>query len=184
MDQVMKNALRIPALLLAFFVSLTAHAQSTERLDRDATAALNALYAAAPGANALAARAKAVLVFPDVKKAAFLVGVQSGEGVLFEDGKITGHYSIGGVQAGLEAGAASYNYALFFMSDTALRGLLERRDGFDIGFDPNIVFVSVGATKEATAATAQADVYGYVFGEQGLMGGLSLQGVKITRLDR
>jgi lipid-binding SYLF domain-containing protein len=184
MDQVMKNALRIPALLLAFFVSLTVHAQSTQQLDRDARAALNALFAASPGANALAARAKGVLVFPGVKKAAFVVGVQSGEGVLFKDGKVAGHYGIGGVQAGLEAGAASYNYALFFMSDAALQSLLDRRDGFDIGFDPNIVLVSVGATKEATAATAQGDVYGFVFGEQGLMGGLSLQGVKITRLDR
>jgi lipid-binding SYLF domain-containing protein len=181
----MKTAVRIQALLFGLLLSVSALAQSTtEKLDRDAQAALNQLYAAAPGAKALGEQAKAVLVFADVKKAAFLVGVQSGEGALFKDGKVAGHYSIGGVQGGLEAGAASYNYALFFMSDQALQSLLDGRNGFDIGFDPNIVLVNVGATKEATAATARADIYGYVFGEKGLIGGISLQGVKITQLDR
>jgi len=182
----MKTAVRIQALLFGLLLSVSALAQTTtqEKLDRNAQAALDALYVSSPGAKALAEQAKAVLVFPDVKKAAFIVGVQSGEGVLIKGGKVAGHYSIGGVQGGLEAGAASYNYALFFMSDAALQGLLDRRDGFDIGFDPNIVLVNVGASKQATAATAQADVYGYVFGEQGLIGGVSLQGVKITRLDR
>ena len=180
----MKNAVRIQALLFGLLVSVSALAQTaTDKLDRNARTALDSLYASAPGAQALGERARAVLVFPDVKKAAFLLGVQSGEGVLFQDGKVAGHFSIGGIQGGLEAGAASYNYALFFLSDDALQSLLSRRDGFDIGVAPNVVLVNVGATKEATAATARADIYGYVFGERGLIGGVSLQGVKITRVD-
>ena len=180
----MKTAVRIQGLLFGLLLSVSALAQSTQNnLDREARTALDKLYASAPGAQAIGERAKAVLVFPDVKKAAFLVGVQSGVGVLFKDGKVAGHFNLGGIQGGLEAGAASYNYALFFLSDDALQSLLNRRDGFDIGFEPNIVFVNVGATKEATAANARADIYGYVFGEQGLMGGVSLQGVKITQVD-
>jgi lipid-binding SYLF domain-containing protein len=178
----MKTAVRIQALLFGLLLSVSALAQ-TDKLDRNARTALDSLYASAPGAQALGERARAVLVFPDVKKAAFLLGVQSGEGVLFQDGKVAGHFSIGGIQGGLEAGAASYNYALFFLSDDALQSLLSRRDGFDIGVAPNVVLVNVGATKEATAATARADIYGYVFGEKGLIGGVSLQGVKITRVD-
>jgi lipid-binding SYLF domain-containing protein len=180
----MKTAVRIQALLVGLLLSVSALAQtSNEKLDRSARAALDSLYASAPGAQALGDRAKAVLVFPDVKKAAFVVGVQSGEGVLLKDGKVAGHFSIGGIQGGLEAGAASYNYALFFLSDETLQSLLSRRDGFDIGFDPSIVFVNVGASKEATAATANADIYGYVFGQKGLIGGVSLEGVKITKTD-
>ena len=179
----MKNALHIPVVLFAFLISLAAHAQSTPQLDRQATAALNDLYASSPAAKALGARAKGVLVFPDVRKAAFIVGAQSGEGTMFQAGKVVGHYSIGDAAAGLEAGAESYSYALFFMSDAALAGLRDSR-GFDVGLDPNIVFVNVGAAKEVSAATVQPDIYGYVFGATGLMGGVSLQGVKITQLDR
>jgi lipid-binding SYLF domain-containing protein len=180
----MKTAVRIQALLVGLLLSVSALAQtSNEKLDRSARAALDSLYASAPGARALGDQAKAVLVFPDVTKAAFVVGVQSGEGVLLKDGKVAGHFSIGGIQGGLEAGAAKYNYALFFLSDDALQSLLSRRDGFDIGFDPSIVFVNVGASKEATAATAKADIYGYVFGQKGLIGGVSLEGVKITKTD-
>jgi len=180
----MKTAVRIQALLVGLLLSVSALAQTpTEKLDSSARAALDQLYASAPGARALGEQAKAVLVFPDVTKAAFVLGVQSGEGVLLSDGKVAGHYSIGGIQAGLEAGAATYNYALFFLSDQAVQSLLNRRDGFDIGFDPNIVFVNVGASKEATAATAKADVYGYVFGQKGLIGGVSLEGVKISKVD-
>jgi len=56
--------------------------------------------------------------------------------------------------------------------------------GFEIGSDPNIVIVDAGAAKEISTSTAQADIYGYVFNQKGLMGGIALQGSKITRVDR
>ena len=86
-----------------------------------------------PATKALGEKAKAVLVFPSVYKAALLVGGQGGNGAMFQDGRIVGHYNIGGVAVGLEGGAQTYSYAVFLMSDEAVerlkspRGLRDRR---------------------------------------------------------
>jgi len=159
-----------------------AQAAPTDSLDQDARAALNTLYAKSPAAKALGEKAKGVLVFPNIDRLAVLVGVQSGKGAMLANGKVVGHYRIDGVIAGLEAGGQSYAYAMFFMSDTALKNL-QSTHGFEIGADPNIVFVNVGAAKEISTSTTQADVYGYIFDQKGLMGGVAVQGLKITRLD-
>jgi lipid-binding SYLF domain-containing protein len=65
------------------------------------------------------------------------------------------------------------------MSDAALRQL-DRSRGSEIGTDPNIVVVDAGAAKELSTTTLQADVFSYVFGQKGLMGGIALQGLKIS----
>ncbi len=145
-------------------IPLIARAQATDgELERDAAAALNALYASAPAARVLSATAKGVLVFPDVRTSSLVEGAQAGDGVMFTDGKIAGYYSIGGLEADMEAGAQSYSYALFFMSDVALERVNDP-DGLDIGGDPNIVIFDV----------AQAL----------MIGGASLRGQTITQLDR
>jgi lipid-binding SYLF domain-containing protein len=179
MEQAMYNALRISAVFLSFLAAAAlvearaAQAASAKDIDQEATAALNALYAKSPGARALGEKAKAVIVFPSVYKAALIVGGQGG--------KIVGHYNIAGVVAGVEAGAQAYSYALFFMSDAALERLHTAK-GFEIGLDPNVVVVNAGAGANLSTTTAHRDVYGYVYGTSGLMGGVSLQGLKITRL--
>jgi lipid-binding SYLF domain-containing protein len=177
-----KQLLKIRTFILIFLTSIgIAQAAPEKAPDEDARAALNALYESSPAAKALGEKAKGILVFPDIRKAAFIVGAQSGHGVMFANGKVTGHYRADGVLAGLEAGAQSFAYVMFFMSDNALRNLRSTK-GFEIGADPNIVIVDAAAAKEISTTTTQADVYGYVFNQKGLMGGIALQGLKITRV--
>ncbi len=159
-----------------------AGAAAAQSLDKSAATALDALYKTSPAAKALGEKAKGILVFPDIKKAAVLVGGQTGKGVMFADGKAVAHYRADGVLVGLEAGAQSFAYALFFLSDKALQSLHESK-GFELGTDPNIVLVDGGAAKNISTTTTQADVYGYVFGQKGIMGGIAVQGLKITQLD-
>jgi lipid-binding SYLF domain-containing protein len=170
-------------LLLAAVSFGAAHAAPAKGIDEEATVALNALYAQAPGAKALGEKAKAVLVFPSVYKAALLVGGQGGNGAMFQDGRIVGHYNIGGAAVGFEGGAQIYSYALFLMSDEAVERLNARK-GFELGVDPNIVVVDAAAGTNISTTTGQRDVYGYVYNASGLMGGVSLQGLKITRLSK
>jgi lipid-binding SYLF domain-containing protein len=180
----MKQLLKIHTLILMLLASIgIAHAAPVEPLDQDARAALSALYDSSPGAKALGDKAKGVLVFPHVHKAAIVLGGQSGEGAMFANGDIVGHYSVNGVLAGLEIGAQKFAYAMFFMSDAALHDL-RSSNGFEIGADPNIVVVDAGAAKEISTSTTRADIYAYVFNQKGLMGGIALQGLTITSLDR
>ncbi len=178
----MKQLLKVHTFILIFLTGIgIAHAAPEKALDQDARAALNALYESSPAARALGEKAKGILVFPDIRKAAFILGAQSGHGVMFANGKVTGHYRADGVLAGLEAGAQSFAYVMFFMSDKALQNLRSTK-GFEIGTDPNIVIVDAGAAKEISTSTTQADVYGYVFNQKGLMGGIALKGLKITKV--
>ena len=184
----MFNVLRKPAYFLFLLASLalgarTVHAESTVDLDKNATAALKALYAQSPATKALGDKAKAVIVFPSVFKAALLVGGQGGNGSMFQGGKIVGHYNIAGVIAGLEGGAQTHSYAVFFMSDAALARLNDVK-GFELGVDPNIVVLNAAAGANVSTTTAQHDVYAYVYDGSGLMGGVSLQGLKITKLSK
>ena len=70
-----------------------------------------------PAAKALGAKAKAVLVFPNVTKAGLGIGGQYGEGALIQGGKVVGYYNTAGASIGLQAGAQQYGYAMFFMND-------------------------------------------------------------------
>ncbi len=70
-------------IVLGFALSVMAFAQlapSASEIDRSVTTALRELYSHNEAAKALGAKAKAVLVFPDIKKAAFIVGAQYGYG--------------------------------------------------------------------------------------------------------
>ena len=150
-------------------------------LSRDSRAAMNRLLAQSPAAKSLSERAGAVLVFPNIRKAGFVVGGQYGEGTLFKGGKPVAYYSTTGLSYGLQAGAQKFGYALFFMNDKAL-AQLDKADGFEVGVGPSVVVVDQGMAKNATTTTMQDDIYAFVFGQKGLMAGVGLQGNKIKRI--
>ena len=165
---------------LAAFALGPARAASTEQ---DAQAALQKLYSTAPGAKSLSATAKGILVFPDVTKAGLIIGGQGGDGVLFEGGKATGRYRTGAASVGLQAGVQSYGYALFFMTDEDLN-YLKTSSGWSLGTGPNIVIADAGAAKDASTLTGRKGVYGFIFGQKGLMAGMGLVGQKISKIDK
>ena len=152
-------------------------------LEQDSRAALKSLTDSQPGANALSAKARGILVFPNVVKAGFVLGAQSGDGVMLVNNKVSGYYNTAAVSVGLQAGAQSYGYALFFMSDKVMTDFRNSKN-FQIGVGPSIVFIDAGAAKDLNTLTAKADVYGIIFDQKGLMAGAGLAGSKITRLNR
>ena len=69
------------------------------------------------------------------------------------------------------------------MTDAALDQLDATR-GFEIGAGPSLVVVDKGVGKSITSNTITSDVYAFIFDQKGLMGGLGIQGSKITRIDK
>lgn len=163
--------------------SRPALAASARAIDRDVEAALQRLYDQEPGAQALAAQAKGILVFPSVVKGGFMVGGQYGEGALRQGGKTAGYYSTVAASYGLQVGLQVFGYALFFMTDSALT-YLEQSEGWEIGSGPSLVIVDTGMARALTTTTLQQDVYAFFFSQKGLMAGLGLQGSKITQIER
>ncbi|MCU0574139.1 MAG: lipid-binding SYLF domain-containing protein [Syntrophobacteraceae bacterium] len=178
--------LALLALLLAGTMLINPHpvlGASAAEIDRAARSALQQLYAQSPSAKALGQKARAVLVFPSIVKGGFIVGGQYGEGVLVTRGKTAGYYSTIQASYGLQAGLQKYGYALFLMSDSAI-DYINRTDGWELGTGPSIVIVDVGKAASMSTTTLHSDIYAFFFGQKGLMGGLGLQGTKISRISK
>ncbi len=127
-------------------------------------------------------KAKAVLVFPSILKAGFIIGGQGGNGALIENGKTVAYYNIAAASYGLQAGVQEFGYAMFLMTDSA-RKYIDKSDGWEIGVGPSVVVVDAGAAKSLTTTTAKDDVYAFIFSQKGLMAGIGIQGSKITRIN-
>lgn len=152
------------------------------QIARDAKAALSSLYAQNPGARALGRNAKGVLVFPSVVKGGFIIGAQGGNGAMIRDtGKVSGFYQTAAASYGLQAGVQEFGYALFLMDDQAFREL-NRSGGWEVGGSPSLVIVDKGMATSFTTTTISHGTYAFFFNQRGLMGGLGLQGSKITRI--
>ncbi len=158
-----------------------AYAEAPEELNRQADEALRMLTSSNQAAARIARDARAVLIFPKIIKAGFIFGAGYGEGVLRVGQSVDGYYNSVTGSWGLQAGAQSYGYAMFFMSDKALQYLRDTR-GWEIGTGPTVVIVDQGAEKNLTSTTYKDDVYAYVFDQKGLMLGIDIKGTKISRL--
>jgi lipid-binding SYLF domain-containing protein len=64
---------------------------------------------------------------------------------------------------------------MLLMSDSAV-AYLDKMYGWEIGVGPSVVIVTEGMGRTLTTTTAKDDVYGFIFGQKGLMAGLGLQG--------
>jgi len=176
-------------LLVVAFVASThispnpAMGATAAEINRDAKIALEKLYAKSPQAKALGEKAKGVLVFPGITKGGFMVGGQFGEGALLKGGKTAGYYNTVQVSYGLQAGIQTYGYALFLMTDSAIKWI-DKSDGWEIGTGPSIVVMDTGAASSATTTTVQSEIYAFFFDQKGLMGGIGLQGTKITKIKK
>ena len=61
---------------------------------------------------------------------------------------------------------------------------LKRSDGWEIGVGPTVVVVDEGVAKNLSSTTLKDDAYAFIFDQQGLMAGLSLEGTKVSRIQR
>jgi lipid-binding SYLF domain-containing protein len=157
-------------------------AASASAIDRDARAALAKLYQSTPGAKALADKAVAVLVFPSIVKGGFIIAGQFGDGALRKKGRTVAYYRSLAASYGFQAGAQAFGYVLFFMDDASLR-YLDNSDGWELGTGPSLVVLDAGFGKNLSTTTLQKGVYAFIFDQKGLMGGVGIQGSKITKIN-
>jgi lipid-binding SYLF domain-containing protein len=159
----------------------TANADTTVDLDSRSQQALQNLYASHPSAEAISHKAKAILIFPNIVKAGLVFGGSYGEGELLKGTKTDGYYNSVGGSWGLQAGAQSYGYAVFLMTDKAV-SYVHQTHGWELGVGPTIVVVDEGVAKNLSTSTLKKDAYAFIFNQQGLMAGVSIEGTKISKI--
>lgn len=160
-----------------------AYAATAEDLNKDADQALKTLYRTNPVAQAISKQAHAVLVFPKIIKAGLVFGGSYGEGVLKQGPKIVDYYNSVSASWGLQAGAQSFGYVVFLMNNKAEQ-YINKSEGWEIGVGPTVVVVNEGVAKNLSTSTLKDDAYAFVFDQEGLMAGVSIEGTKISKIKR
>ncbi len=127
-------------------------------------------------------KAAGVLVFPRVTKGGVGVGGEFGEGALQVNGKTVGYYSVGAASVGLTLGLAKHSEIIMFMTQDSLDKFTSSK-GWAIGADAGVTVVSGGANGSYDTQTQQKPILAFVFGEKGLIGDLSLEGSKISKIN-
>jgi len=158
-------------------------ASTADDLNRDANNALQMLYRTNAAAMQLSKTAKAVLVFPNIVKAGLVFGGSYGEGVMEKDRKVVGYYNSFSASWGLQAGAQSYGYVVFLTNDKAVN-YVARTEGWEIGVGPTVVLVDKGVAKNLSTSTLKSDAYAFIFDQEGLMAGVSIEGTKISHITK
>jgi lipid-binding SYLF domain-containing protein len=173
------------AVIMAGFIasvpSLSLAATKTQ-IDRSVAQSLTTLYKNTPGAKALGDKAVGVLVFPSIVKGGFIIAGQFGDGALRKNGKSVAYYRSLAASYGFQAGAQAFGYVLFFMDDHSLQ-YLDNTAGFELGTGPSLVVLDTGFGKNLSTTTLQKGIYAFIFDQKGLMGGMGIQGTKITRIN-
>jgi len=155
---------------------------SGSEIERASRRALSHLHRTNPRARELTRTAEGVLVFPEIMKGGLMFGGMGGNGAfLWPDSSVGGFYQTAGISYGLQAGLQKYAYALFLMDKRAVQEFT-RSEGWEIGSDPNVVVVDMGKAASLSTSTMKKGTYAFFFNQKGLMGGVTLQGVKITRI--
>jgi lipid-binding SYLF domain-containing protein len=183
-------AIRMKGILLLLGVTISmalgaaaVRADSKDHIDGKSQEALATLREYSPDAGPLLDEAAGVLVFPDVVKMGFGVGGQYGEGVLLIDDKPAAYYATAGASFGLQLGAQFKAEVILFMTEDALVKFRSSQ-GWEVGVDGSVAVVDTGAGGEIDSRTANQPVVAFIFSNKGLMGSLTLEGGKITRIAR
>ena len=169
--------------ILSSSILNSAYAATAEDLQKESDSALQQLLKTNPLAADFSKQAKAVLVFPNIIKAGMVFGGSYGEGVLIKGSKVADFYNSVTGSWGLQAGAQSYGYVVFLMNDKAVN-YVESTHGWEIGVGPTVVVVTEGVAKNLSSSTMKKDAYAFIFDQQGLMLGVSIEGTKISHIKR
>ena len=124
-----------------------------------------------------------MLVFPEVTKAAIGVGGSYGEGALIVGDKTAGYYSTTSASIGLQLGAQKSAQIIMFMTAEVL-DKFRNSSGWEAGANAQVTMIDEGKAANMSSVMADNPVIAFVFDQRGLMGDLSVQGSKITKLER
>ena len=154
--------------------------RGSAQIDARVDATRDYLFQTYPGTRDLASRAFGVLFMPLVTEAGFGIGGGFGRGALRINGATVDYYSATRATIGFQIGAQQYAHALFFMTDGALSGF-RRSNGWAGSAD--IRYATPDQGKTIGKETTELDpVIGLIFGQQGLIAGATLAGLKYSRI--
>jgi lipid-binding SYLF domain-containing protein len=165
------------------FVGQSFAKMTAKEVDASVDAAMDRFYKQVKDAAEVVRQAKGLLILPNVKKGALIVGGEYGQGALRIDGKTVDYYSMMSGSFGLQIGGQAKDIIIAFNSNDALKKFRESK-GWEAGVDGNVALITVGAGESAVTAMAKQPIAAFVFDVKGLMADMSLKGAKFNKLDK
>ncbi len=162
-------------------------AATAAAIDAGANKTLAQFKSQVKGADAFLRGAKGYLVFPEVIQAGIGIGGEYGEGVLRIGGKSAAYYSIAAGSIGFQLGAQRKSIIIAFLQAQALKDFRAKAlagKAWNVGVDGSVALLNLGAQASLNSATINQPIVGFVLNQSGLMYNLSLEGAKISKLQR
>jgi len=169
-------------ILGGFLFAGSSFGKTAKELDASADAAMARFYKMVENGKQAAAKAKGLLILPNVKKGAFIVGAEYGQGAMRIGGKTVEYYSMGAGSLGLQFGGQSKDVIIAFNSSEALKKFRSSK-GWEAGVDGGVTVISAGESGGRITAQYNEPIVAYVFDAKGLMVDVSLKGAKFNKLD-
>jgi lipid-binding SYLF domain-containing protein len=170
-------------IVVASGIGSAAWADTAAEINAGVTSARDACAKRVAGCESAATKAQGMLVFPEITEAGVGIGGSYGEGALIVGDKTVGYYSTSSGSIGLQLGAQNYSQIIMFMTPQALEDF-QHSSGWQAGADAKVTLIDKGNSSDIDTLVNKQPVIAFVFGQQGLMGGLSVEGAKITKIER
>ena len=168
-------------LTLTLILSTGLSAKSMKEIDAAIESSLNRFTEEIQGAESYLEGARGILVIPRMWKAGVLLGFEFGEGALIVDGIKIQYYKALTTSVGLQVGVGSKDLIILFFDDTAMDNFLYS-SGWEVGVDGAVALFSKGAAGAVDSITFKDPIVGFVFGQKGLIAGVSMEGTKFTKI--
>ena len=182
----MKLMTRFISVLVAAIVLAApgaAYAASAAEIDKSVNEALAKFRDDIDGSDEFLNAAKGVLVFPRVIKVGIGIGGEGGEGALRIGGETVDYYNTFAGSVGFQLGAQAKSIVIAFMTQKALDDFRNSK-GWKVGVDGSVAIIDIGVGKAIDTGNIKDPVVGFIFNSKGLMYNLTLEGSKITKIDK
>jgi lipid-binding SYLF domain-containing protein len=170
-------------LILGFFFTSQSFGGTAKEIDASADAAMDRFYKQVKDAKEVVRQAKGMLVLPNVKKGALIIGGEYGQGAMRVGGKTVEYYSMISGSIGFQIGGQAKDIIIAFMTSEALKKFSNSK-GWEAGVDGNVALVTLGAGESAISAMGKDPIVAFVFDVKGLIADMSLRGAKFNKLDK
>jgi lipid-binding SYLF domain-containing protein len=174
-------AFLVAALMIMGFAAEVVLAKTAQEINASVNACLDRFYKQVKGGKEIAAKAKGVLVMPNVVKAGLIVGGEYGEGALRVGGKTASYYNLASGSIGFQIGGEAKDFVILFMTDEVLKQF-QASKGWEVGLDGNVALVNIGGGERVDFTKMKDPIIGFVFDVKGLMADISLKGAKFTKI--
>jgi len=168
-------------LCLTAILSTELSAKAMNEIDAAIDSSLSRFTEEIQGGDTYLDGARGVLVIPRMWKAGVLIGFEYGEGALIVDGIKVQYYKALTTSLGIQFGVGSKDLIILFFDDTAMDNFLYS-SGWEVGVDGAVALFKMGAAGASDTITIKDPIIGFVFGQKGLLAGISIEGTKFTKI--